>query len=536
MHRLSGLPATGLLVLSLAACSLHPGADGAPRLDAAAPSADAATRCSTLTDGDRAIYACREAVRGDRSNPAMHRALAERLEALGRHGEALRSRQEVSKLLPGDAMAALELGQAQERAGKKHDALRSYERFATLLPQEPRAHELVGWMRIEMGQYAKALTAFREAARSARGSAHAHYGAALALAAMYRREEAIVALQAAIERDSTRAEYWGQLAVNALALARPGDAVAFWNRAVRADVAYFDGRSDERRQWESTRLRMGDARATAVAVSAVANADSASPAPAQDSSSTQRRDRGEAAALDPTPRGSYVTVPATGRAPAPTSKRREVLVGPDASGSGFMITRAGYVVTNKHVVRACRQVQVRVGEATLHVAEVIAVDPDDDLALLKVDAALPSAVLFRGSPAVRAGEDVVATGYPLSGLLADEVNVTVGTISALAGMRNDKHVLQMTAPVQPGSSGGPLFDASGQLVGVVVTKLNARIVAEETGDIPQNVNFAVKATVLQDFLDGAKIDYRVGTSRAERSNADIGDIGREVTVMVQCFR
>ena len=536
MPRLSGLPALGTLLLSLAACSLRSGTDQSP-MDATAASADAATRCSTLPDGDRAVYACREAVRGNRSNPAMHRALAERLEALGRHGEALRSRQEASRLLPNDAMAVLELGQAQELVGKKRDALRSYERFAEMLPQEPRAHELVGWMRIEMAQYAKALMAFREASRSARGSAHAHYGAALALAAMYRREEAIIALQAAVERDSTRAEYWGQLAINSIALARPADAVGYWNRAVRADVAYFDGRSDERRQWESARLRLGDTPATVVAVSTVARPDSTQPATAVDPAAPRKRDRGEAAALDPQPRGATAPGAAGAGSPATVpSSRRDVLVGPDASGSGFMIARAGYVVTNKHVVRACRQVQVRVGEATLYPAEVVTVDPDDDLALLKVDATLPSAVVFRGGPAVRAGEDVVATGYPLSGLLADEVNVTVGTISALAGMRNDKHVLQMTAPVQPGSSGGPLFDASGQLVGVVVTKLNARIVAEETGDIPQNVNFAVKATVLQDFLDGAKIDYRVGTSRAERSNADIGDIGREVTVMVQCFR
>ena len=537
MPRLSGLPALGTLFFSLAACSLRSGIDQSP-MDAAAASADAATRCATLPDGDRAVYACREAVRGNRSNPAMHRALAERLESLGRHGEALRSREEVSKLVPGDAMAALELGQAQELAGKKRDALRSYERFAEMLPQEPRAHELVGWMRIEMGQYAKALTAFREASRSPRGSAHAHYGAALALAAMYRREEAIIALQVAVERDSTRAEYWGQLAINSAALSRTADAVGYWNRAVRADVAYFDGRQDERRQWESARLRLGDAPATTVAVSPAASADTGNgarttkaPTPAP-----RPRDRGEAAALDPTPRGAAAGSASAGGSATVRSTRRDVLVGPDASGSGFMIARAGYVVTNKHVVRACRQVKVRVGESTLHPAEVVSVDPDDDLALLRVDATLPSAVVFRGGPAVRAGEDVVATGYPLSGLLADEVNVTVGTISALAGMRNDRHVLQMTAPVQPGSSGGPLFDASGQLVGVVVTKLNARIVAEETGDIPQNVNFAVKATVLQDFLDGAKIDYRVGTSRTERSNADIGDIGREVTVMVQCFR
>lgn len=537
MLRLPGLATPAILVVVLASCSAVPRADGDLRLDAVPANADAATRCSTLPDGERAIYACREAVRGSRGSTAMHRALAERLESAGRHGEALRSREMVVRLEPTDATAVLELGQAQERVGKKRDALKSYERFAKLLPEEPRAHELVGWMRLEMEMFRGALESFRSAASAPRGSAQAHYGAALALNAMNRREEAIVALQAAVRRDSTRAEYWGQLAINSHALSRTSEAVGYWERAMRADVGYFDRRPGERRQWESARLRLDRSPATSVAAAPAARGEAsrANVAPSADSlgAAPPVRDRGEAAAFS-TP------LPATaGGMPSSSTVRgskRDVLVGPDASGSGFMISRQGYVVTNKHVVRACKQVQVRVGDSVLHAAQIVSVDPDDDLALLKISASLPGAVVFRGMPALRAGEDVVATGYPLSGLLADEVNVTVGTVSALAGMRNDRNVLQMTAPVQPGSSGGPLFDASGQLVGVVVTKLNARVVAEETGDIPQNVNFAVKATVLQDFLDQAGIDYRVGSSQVARSRADIGDIGRAVTVMVQCFR
>ena len=119
---------------------------------------------------------------------------------------------------------------------------------------------------------------------------------------------------------------------------------------------------------------------------------------------------------------------------------------------------------------------------------------------------------------------------------ADQVNVTVGTISALAGIYNDSHVLQMTTPVQQGNSGGPLLDASGNVVGVVVTKLNARAMAAEIGDFPQNVNFAIKSDVVKRFLDAHQVRYRTAVSKDQRSNPDIGDMGRVVTVLVECFQ
>jgi hypothetical protein len=73
-------------------------------------------------------------------------------------------------------------------------------------------------------------------------------------------------------------------------------------------------------------------------------------------------------------------------------------------------------------------------------------------------------------------------------------------------------------------------------VGVVVTKLNAKVVAEETGDIPQNVNFAIKGTVARQFLEANGVKYQTGASAVHRSNADVGDIGRQVTVLVECHK
>jgi len=91
---------------------------------------------------------------------------------------------------------------------------------------------------------------------------------------------------------------------------------------------------------------------------------------------------------------------------------------------------------------------------------------------------------------VTSGDQVVAIGYPLHGLLTSDLTVTTGIISSLAGLHNDTRFLQISAPVQPGNSGGPLHDSSGNIVGVVSAKLDALRIVKATGDIPQNINFA----------------------------------------------
>jgi S1-C subfamily serine protease len=135
---------------------------------------------------------------------------------------------------------------------------------------------------------------------------------------------------------------------------------------------------------------------------------------------------------------------------------------------------------------------------------------------------------------VRAGDAVIALGYPLSGLLATTANLTVGNVSALAGLGDDSRYLQISAPVQPGNSGGPLLDASGHLVGIVTAKLDAALVARFTGDIPQNVNFALKAEVARTFLESKGIAYQTAHSDQQLSPADVGDIARPFTVRIEC--
>jgi len=136
----------------------------------------------------------------------------------------------------------------------------------------------------------------------------------------------------------------------------------------------------------------------------------------------------------------------------------------------------------------------------------------------------------------RLGEPIYAYGFPLRSLLASSGNFTAGMVSALIGMRDDSSQLQISAPIQPGNSGGPLLDARGSAVGVIVGKLNAGRVAEITGDIPQNVNFAIKGAVALTFLESHNVTPRLSDTAADLSAADVADIARRSTLRVDCFK
>ena len=125
-------------------------------------------------------------------------------------------------------------------------------------------------------------------------------------------------------------------------------------------------------------------------------------------------------------------------------------------------------------------------------------------------------------------------GFPLQGVLTSDAIVTTGVVSALAGPGGDRRLIQMTAPVQLGNSGGPLLDMSGNVVGVVVGKLNALKFAAVTGDIPQNVNFAISAGTARAFLDAHAVEYDSKPSEVDISVIDVAVRAREFTVLVEC--
>jgi trypsin-like peptidase len=203
-----------------------------------------------------------------------------------------------------------------------------------------------------------------------------------------------------------------------------------------------------------------------------------------------------------------------------------------SSGSGVVIGARGEILTNAHVIENCTKITVRSSSAAA--AHLVARDSKNDLAVVISNLPLSSVAVFREGGPVRPGDAVVALGYPLSGLLSTTTNLSVGNVSALAGLGDDSRYLQISAPVQPGNSGGPLLDTSGHLVGIVTGKLNAMRLAPILGDVPQNVNFALKAEVARTFLDSKGIAYQTARSEQQLSPADVGDIARPFTVLIEC--
>ena len=203
------------------------------------------------------------------------------------------------------------------------------------------------------------------------------------------------------------------------------------------------------------------------------------------------------------------------------------------SGTAFFVSKEGTAVTNAHVVERCQQIHVSIN-GQQGTARVVASDEKNDLALLATDLKPIKSANWRLS--VRQGEDIVAYGFPLTGVLASGGNVVVGNVTALAGLDNDSRYLQISAPVQPGNSGGPLLDRAGNVVGIVVAKLNAIGIASVTGDIPQNVNFAIKASVAAAFLDAQRVVHAQGQDTASLSTPDLSERAKAFTAQVVCVR
>jgi S1-C subfamily serine protease len=203
-----------------------------------------------------------------------------------------------------------------------------------------------------------------------------------------------------------------------------------------------------------------------------------------------------------------------------------------ASGTGFFITRQGHVLTNAHVVEGCTTISIQQQGQGASTAQVVAADKQNDLALLRTDAHPAAIAALRGDRPVRTGEAVVAYGFPLNGLVSSGGVMTTGIISALAGLRDDTRYFQISAPLQPGNSGGPLLDTTGTVIGVNAATLGSRA-AKVIGQTPQNVNFAIKSDVVRTFLSTNGVFAETAAGR-ELSMPDIGERARTFTVLIEC--
>lgn len=176
-------------------------------------------------------------------------------------------------------------------------------------------------------------------------------------------------------------------------------------------------------------------------------------------------------------------------------------------GTGFLLHSDGYILTNQHVINGAKKITVSGinGEYSLKVnADVIAIDYQNDLALLKINSTLitfpePPYSLTKSKENIQ-GTSIFALGYPIKEIMGDEIKVTDGIINSTSGYKGSIAQFQFSAAIQPGNSGGPLLNNKGQVIGIVTAKLNTEKM--------ESVGYATKSDYISVFLDLIpEIDY-----------------------------
>lgn len=225
------------------------------------------------------------------------------------------------------------------------------------------------------------------------------------------------------------------------------------------------------------------------------------------------------------------------------------------SGSGFFVSKSGHLITNQHVVNKCKKVTVGDNAKRQVTANILDTDRRNDLALLKISSLqttskdtksliqklgvnivpLASDGLMR-SEDVELGEDVLVAGYPYGEIFSDSIKVTKGIVSANRGAGDDAGQFQLDAAVQPGNSGGPIYDSSGNIVGVVVATLNKRNFEKIVGSLPENINFGIKASTVKQFLTSSGLITKWSKRSKSMSTRELAKIAKRQTVMVMCHR
>jgi S1-C subfamily serine protease len=195
------------------------------------------------------------------------------------------------------------------------------------------------------------------------------------------------------------------------------------------------------------------------------------------------------------------------------------------TGTGFLITSQGHIVTNQHVAPAGSEIQV-ITRFGAFAAKVLKTDEQNDLSLLKVDGTFIP-VALSPSDKVRLGATVATIGFPNTDMQGFSPKLTKGEVSSLAGLRDDPRYFQISVPVQPGNSGGALFDVSGNVIGVVTAKISQKAAIAKTGTIAENVNFAVKSSHLLSFLESTPEVFSQ-LPKASRGSPGFEDIVAEV--------
>ena len=178
----------------------------------------------------------------------------------------------------------------------------------------------------------------------------------------------------------------------------------------------------------------------------------------------------------------------------------------EGAGSGVIISEDGYIVTNNHVIQDARSITVALHDGTTYQAQLVATDSKMDIGVIKIDASGLTPAILGDSDSLSVGEPVVAVGNPLGQLGGTVTNGIVSALDREIILNNERrNLLQTNAAINPGNSGGGLFNANGELVGIVVAK--------SSGEDVEGLGFAIPVNdakpIIEDLISQGYVGGRV---------------------------
>ncbi len=175
-----------------------------------------------------------------------------------------------------------------------------------------------------------------------------------------------------------------------------------------------------------------------------------------------------------------------------------------ASGTGFIVTDKGHIITNHHVIKGCENVKAH-QKGKDYPATVIATDSVNDLALLKTTLTTKDFFSLSSKNAFLM-QDIFVAGYPFGNFISSSVKITKGIVSALTGIGNNYSNMQIDAAIQPGNSGGPVINEKGNVIGVAVAKLSLAKAVKYWGVVPEGTSFGIKSSVVRNFMESNNVN------------------------------
>ncbi|MGN0892282.1 MAG: S1C family serine protease [Oligosphaeraceae bacterium] len=170
-----------------------------------------------------------------------------------------------------------------------------------------------------------------------------------------------------------------------------------------------------------------------------------------------------------------------------------------SSGTGFAISPE-YILTAYHVIEDASKIEVRFPNGEWKMAEVVENAANMDVALLRIQDKQQDWIPLPVSTTVDVGERIFTFGFPLSSMLGEESKFSEGVLNAQSGIQGDKTQYQISIPIQPGNSGGPVVCESGQVIGVITSSAASAYFYKRSHSLPQNINWATKLTSIRSLF------------------------------------